>query len=150
MEDVAGAVGIHHAIRRYLQRRKNAFLPGLVVPDEAVLAERNAADPTAARTQIAEHLARREVHLFAQTFGHYRHVDKSKKLVRIGAQAAAIQRGKYAGLATRFRVMDRGIGLMSIDMQSAAALEIEWRKRMDVMVVATPHDRPLPCFRHDE
>src|SRR3954468_16855517 len=99
MEDVAGAVGIHYAIRRYLQRRENAFLPGLVVPDEAVLAERDAADATAARAQITQHLARREVHLSAQTLRHDRHVDESEQVVRIGAQAAAIQRRQYAGLA---------------------------------------------------
>ena len=46
--------------------------------------------------------------------------------------------------------MDRGIRLVTVDMQRAAAAEVEQRERMDMVVVAAAHDRPLALLRHDE
>src|SRR5215469_12593362 len=46
--------------------------------------------------------------------------------------------------------MDGGIRLVAIDMQCAAAAEIEQRKGMDMPVVTTTHDRALAVLRHDE
>ena len=46
--------------------------------------------------------------------------------------------------------MDRGIRLVTVDMQCAATAEVEKRKGMDMLVVAAAHDRPLAVLRHDE
>ena len=46
--------------------------------------------------------------------------------------------------------MDRSIGLVAVDMQRAAALQIEHREGVDVLVVAAAHDGALAVFRHDE
>src|SRR5438309_4387956 len=39
---------------------------------------------------------------------------------------------------------------MAVDMQRAAALEVEDRKRVDVFVVAAAHDGALAVLWHDE
>src|ERR1700753_785834 len=46
--------------------------------------------------------------------------------------------------------MNRGVGLVAIDMKRAATAEIEQRKRMDMRVVTAAYDRPLAVLRHDE
>ena len=71
----------------------------LIIPQEALLALGHAADAAAAAFQIIEHLFRREIHLLAQPLGHDRDVDIFQKLMRVGAQAAAVERGQNTGLA---------------------------------------------------
>ena len=72
---------------------------GLVVPEQASLAHGDAADPAAPALEIVQHLFRRQVHLFAQPFGDDGDVDEFQKLMGVGAQAAAVERGQDAGLA---------------------------------------------------
>src|SRR6267378_568347 len=43
-----------------------------------------------------------------------------------------------------------GIRLVPVDMQRAAAAEVQQRKGVDMLVVATAYDRPLAVLRHDE
>src|SRR5829696_10026649 len=150
MKDVAGAVGIHHAVCRHFQGRENTLRTALVIPDEAMLAERHATDSTPARAQVLEHLARREMHLFTQALGHHCYIDESEQVVRVRAQPAAIKRGEYPSFPASFRVMNCRIGLVSIDVEGAAAFKIERREWMHVAIIATSHDGPLPALRHDE
>ena len=47
-----------------------------------------------------------------------------EKLMRVGAQAAAVERGQDAALAAGLGVMDRGVGLVAVEMQRPAAVEV--------------------------
>src|SRR5450755_4005859 len=149
VEDVTRAVGIDDALARDWKRRQAADGTGLVVPQQALFAERDAADAAAAALEVIQHLFRRLVHLLAQSLGDDRNVDEFQEFVGIAAQAAAVERGQDAGLAAELRVMDRGVRLVAVDMQRAASLEIEDRKWMNVLVVAAAHDRPLTVLWHD-
>src|SRR6478752_2989106 len=46
----------------------------------------------------------------------------------IGPQAAAIERSQDAGLAAQLGIVDRGVRLVTVDMERAAAAEIQQRK----------------------
>ncbi|MGY4291149.1 hypothetical protein ACVWXO_010415 [Bradyrhizobium sp. LM2.7] len=150
VEDVAGAVGVDHALVRDRHRRHGLDRAGLVVPEQALLTHGDAADLAAAALEIVEHFLRRQIHLLAQPLGDDGDVDVFEKLVGVGAQAAAVERGQNAGLAADLCVVDRGIGLMAVDMQRAAAAEVEHRERMDVLVVAAADDGTLAVLGHDE
>ena len=122
----------------------------LVVPEHAARAHGDGADLAAARAQIGEHLAGRELHLLAQPLGHHRGADEAEQVMGVGAQPAAVERRQDAGLMADLRVVDRGVGQVSVDMERAAAGKIEHRKRMPEIVVAAAHDRALAALRHDE
>ena len=68
----------------------------------------------------------------------------------VGTKAAAVKRGQDAVFATQPGIMDRGIRLMTVDMQRAAAAEIENRERVDVFVVMATDDGPLAVLLLDE
>ncbi len=110
--------------------------PAFIVPVEAALALRDAADLAALALQIFEHLLRRKSHLLAEPFGDDGDIDEIEQRVEIAAQAAAIKRGQDAARAAGFRIVQRGVALMPIEMQHAAAVEIEIRKGMEEFVVA--------------
>jgi len=150
VEHIAGAVGIDHTRGRDWKGRHRTNRPRLVVPDQAFFTHGHAADPAAAALQIVEHVCGGHIHLFAQALGDDCDVDELEQLVCIGSQAAAIERGQNSGLAAHFGIVDRGIGLMAVDMQRPAIAEVEMRKRMDVLVVTATHDRALAVLRHDE
>jgi hypothetical protein len=150
VEDVAGAVGIDDAVVRHIERRQEAVVAVLVVPDHPVLAERDAADPAAAALQVGEHLAVTEIHLLAQPLGDDRDVDMREKLMRVRAQPAAVERGQDAAPAAGRGVMDRGVGLVAVEMERPAAVEVQRREGVQVMVVAAAHDGALAAVRHDE
>src|SRR5580700_3220350 len=71
VKDVTRSVGVEDAVRRHVQRRQHTLGAALVVPKQTKLAKRDAADFAAARAQVVQHLARREVHLLAQSLGHH-------------------------------------------------------------------------------
>ena len=150
MKHVTGAVGIDHALARDRQRRQLADRAGLVIPEQAVFAHGDAADPAAAALEIVEHGVRRLVHLLAQPLGNDGDVDEFQQLMGIRSQAAAVERRQDAVLAAELGVMDCSIRLMAVDMQRAAALQIKHRKGVDILVVATAYDGALAVFRHDE
>src|SRR5579871_3531785 len=56
VEDVAGAVGIDHALARDRQCRQDAHGAALVIPEQAALTHGDAADTAAAALEIIEHL----------------------------------------------------------------------------------------------
>src|SRR5258708_18046768 len=56
VEDVAGAAGVADPRMRHRQGRKSLHRTRLVVPEQAQLAERYAADLAAAALEIVEHL----------------------------------------------------------------------------------------------
>ena len=95
---------------------------------EAAFTHGDAADPATPALEIVQHLLGRQVHLLAQPLGDDRDVDEFQQFVGVGAQAAAVERGQDAGLAAQFRIMDRGIRLVAVDMQRAAAAEVEQRE----------------------
>ncbi len=70
--------------------------------------------------------------------------------MRVGAHAAAVERRQDSGLAAALRVGQGRIGLMAVEVQRAAAVEIEDRKRRQVVIVAAAHDGALAVVRHDE
>ncbi len=150
VEDVAGAVGVDHALAWNRKRGQDMHRAGLIVPEQSLFTHGDAADPAAAALQIVEHLFRREVHLLAQPLGDDRDIDVFQQFVGVGAQAAAIERGENSGFAAQLRVVDRGVRLVAVDMQRAAVAEIEQRERMNMRVVAAAHDRPLAILRHDK
>ena len=121
MKHVAGAVGIDHALARDRQRGHGTCRTRLVVPEQAALAHRDAADPATATLEVVQHLFRRQIHLLTQPLGDNRDVDEFQQFMGVGAQAAAVERGEDAGLAAELRVVDRGIRLVTVDMQRAAA-----------------------------
>src|SRR5229473_7134164 len=133
VKHVAGAVGIEHAFARDRKRGKRAGCAGLVIPEQAAFAQGNAADPAAAALKIFQHLFGRQIHLLAQPFGDDGDVDEFQELVGVGPQAAAIERGQDTGLAAQLGIMDRGVRLMTVDMQRAAAAEVQKRKRVDML-----------------
>ena len=73
-----------------------------------------------------------------------------EQLQRIRAQPAAVERGQDALLAAKLRVVDRGVGLMAVEMQRAAAGKVERRNRMQIVVVAAADDRAHALVRHHE
>ena len=139
-----------HALGRDRKRRQGVDRAGLVVPEQAFFAHGDAADPAAAALEIIQHLLRRQVHLLAQPLGDDGDVDEFQQLMRVGAQAAAVERRQDAVLAAQLGIMDRGVRLVAVDMQRAAALEVEHREGMDVLVVAAADDGALAVLRHDE
>src|SRR6478609_11062803 len=150
VEDVAGAVGVDHALARDRHRRHDLDRTRLIVPEQALLTHGDAADLAAAALEVVEHLLGRQVHLLTQAFGDDGDVDECEQLMRVGAQAAAVERGQDSGLAADLCIVDRGIGLMAVDVQGATATEIEHRERMDVLVVAAADDGALTVLGHDE
>ena len=105
--------------------RQDALGAGLVVPEQAALAHGDAADPAAAALEIGEHLGGGEVHLLAEPLGDDGDIDEFQQFVSVGAQAAAVERGQDAGLAADPGVMHRGVGLVPVEMQGAAAVDIQ-------------------------
>ena len=103
-----------------------------------------------ATAQIAEHLAGRKVHLLAEPLGDDHHIDEPEQVMGIRAHAAAVERSEHAAIPACLGVVDRRIALVAVDVQRAAALQIERRKRMQIIVVATAHDRALSLLRHDK
>jgi hypothetical protein len=93
---------------------------------------------------------RRLVHLRAQPLGDDGDVDELKQLMGVGPEAPAVERGEDAGLAAQFCVMNCRVGLVAVDMQRAAALEVQHRERVDMLIVATAHDGALAVLWHDE
>jgi len=51
---------------------------------------------------------------------------------------------------TDLGIVNGRVGKMPIDMQRAAASQVQHRKRMPEIVIAASHDRALSAFRHDE
>src|SRR5260370_38972098 len=143
VKNVAGAVGIEHAFGRDRKRGKRADGAGLVIPKQATFSHGDAADPAAPALEIIQHVFGRQVHLLAQPFGDNGRTDEFQELLGVGGQAAAIERCQDAGLAAQFRIMDRSIRLVALDMQRAAAAEIEQRERMGMLIVASAHARSL-------
>ena len=150
MEDIACAVGVDHLVLRYRQRRQVAVIALLVDPDETLVAERDAADLDALLAQELAQRRRVYAELLAQPLRADRDVDEFQELVRVRAQTAAVERGEDAGLAAQLRIVDRGIGLMAVEVQRAAAGQIERRDRMQIIVVAAADDRPHALVRHHE
>jgi sec-independent protein translocase protein TatB len=72
-----------------------------------------------------EHRGRREFHRLAQALGHHGDVDITEQFVSVGTQAPAVERGQDARLAAEPGVMQRGIRLMSIDVQRPAPGEVQ-------------------------
>ena len=68
----------------------------------------------------------------------------------VGSQTAAVERGQDAGFAAALRVEQGGVGLMPVEMQGTAAIELEHGKRRQVVVVAAAHDGALAVLWHDE
>src|SRR6185437_8306446 len=64
VEDIAGTVGVDHALARNRQRRQCVNRAGLVVPEQTLFTERDPADAAAAALEIVQHLLRRQLHLF--------------------------------------------------------------------------------------
>ena len=150
MEDVAGAVGVDDLLVRDIQCRLEALSLTLVVPDHAARPHGDGADAAAARTQISQHLSWRKLHLLAQPLGNYSGADEGQKIVRVGAQAAAVKRREDAGLMANLGIVNGGVGEMPVDMERATARQVQHGKRMLEAVIATSHDRALSTFRHDE
>jgi hypothetical protein len=121
MEDVAGAVGVDDLVVGDIQRRHEPLGLRFVVPEHAARAHGHGADLAAARAQISQHLAGRQLHLLAQTLGHHRGADETEQVVGVGTQAAAIKRGQDTGLMANLGVVDGGIREVAIDMERAAA-----------------------------
>ncbi len=130
VKDVPGAVGVDDQAFRHIERREKALLVAFVVPEQAFRSHGDAADAATARAQIGQHLAGRELHLLAQALGDDRGADEGEQVVGIRTQAAAVERGQDAGVVTDLGVVDGGVGQMSVDMERAAAGEIEQRKRL--------------------
>jgi hypothetical protein len=61
-----------------------------------------------------------------------------------------VERSQDPRVVTRLGVVDRGVGLMPVDMQGAATGQVQRRIGMLIMVVAAAHDRALPGFGHHE
>src|SRR6266436_4832454 len=136
MEYVTRAVGVEHALGRDRKRGQGANRPRLVIPEQAFFPHGHAADAAAAALEIIQHLFRRQVHLLAQPLGHDGDVDELQQLVCVGAQPAAVERGQNSVLAAELCVVDRGIRLVAVDMQRAAAFQVQHRKGMDMLVVS--------------
>jgi hypothetical protein len=128
VKDVAGAVGVDHQAVGHVERRRKRSR--LVSSYQSRPCAPMVTPPTAdaARAQIGQHLAGRELHLFAQPLGDDRGADEGEQVVGIRTQAAAVERRQDAGLVTDLGVVDGGVGQMSVDMERAAAGEIEQRK----------------------
>jgi len=150
VEDVAGAIGVDDLLVRDIERRQEALGFALIVPDHAARAHCNCADAAAARTQISQHLARRQLHLLAQPLRNDGSADECQEVVRVGAQAATVKRREDAGLMTDLGIVNRRIGKMPVDMERAAAGQVQHWKRMLEAVIPASHDRALSTFRHDE
>src|ERR1019366_5520903 len=117
VEHVAGALGIEHAFARNRKRRKRANGAGLVIPEQTAFSHRDAADPAAAALEIFQHPFGRKVHLLAQPLGDDGDIDEFQELVGVGPKTAAIERCQDAGLAAKLGVVDRGVRLVTVDMQ---------------------------------
>ena len=150
VENVAGAARVNDAVLRHRQRRRRAGSARLVVPQQAALAERYAADAAAAALEIVEHGGRRHVHLLAKAFGHDRDVDEGQQLVGVGAHGAAVERGEDPGIAALACVVQRRIRLVPVEVERAAARQIDDGKRMKIVIVAGTHDRALALVRPHE
>src|ERR1700737_3700696 len=63
---VAGAIGIEQAVSRDWKRGERMHPSGLIVPEQAFFAERDAANPAAAALEIVQHDLGRQVRLCEQ------------------------------------------------------------------------------------
>src|SRR6516165_7745819 len=122
----------------------------LVVPAQAALAVRYPADAAAARRQIVERLFGRHFQLVAEPLRHDGDVDEAQQLMRVDADAAAVERGENAGLTAGARVVEGSVGLVTIDVERPTAGDIEGGEWVQMFVVACAQDRTLPGVRHHE
>ena len=70
--------------------------------------------------------------------------------MRICTKSAAVERGEDSGRPAQLRIMDGGVGLVPVDVERAAAGEIEQRIGIEMSVVTAAHDRAPAVLRHDE
>ena len=108
------------------------------------------ADAAAARRQIVERLFGRHFQLVAEPLRHDGDVDEPQQLMRVDADAAAVERGENAGLAAGARVVEGRVGLVTIDVERPASGEVEDWKWVQIFVVARTQDRTLAGMRHHE
>jgi oligoendopeptidase F len=76
--------------------------------------------------------------------------DEGKELMRVRAQAAAVERSEYSCLAGDLGMIHRCIRLMAIQMKHPAAEQVKAGEGVEIIVVTTPDDGPLAIVRHDE
>jgi hypothetical protein len=88
--------------------------------------------------------------LLAQPLGDDGDVNEFQQFMGVGPQAPAIQRRQDTRLAAEFGIMDRRVRLVTVDVQRAAAAEVQMRERVDMIVVAAADDGALAILRHDE
>ena len=125
-------------------------LAALVIPEAAMFALCHAADFAAARFEIVEHGLGREIHLLAETLGNKGRIDKAQKLMRVGAQAPAIQRGQNAFFAAGLGIVNGGVGLVAIKMQGADTCEVKTWHAIEIIIIARAKYRALAMMGHDE
>ena len=101
--------------------------------------------------QIVEHLLRRHVHLLAEALRDHGDVDVCQAARGVFERTPPpSSEVRMPASRQRLRVVDRRVGLVPVDMQRAAAGDIEHRERRQIVVVAAAHDRALAVVRHDE
>ena len=150
VEDVAGAAGVENAGTGDGQRGQRVDLALFVVPHQTLFTHGDATDAAAAALEIVEHCAGFEVHLLAQAFGDDCDIDQAEEFMGVAAQATTVEGGEDAGITAYFGIVGGGIGLMAVDMEGAAAFEVEDREGVKVVVVAAAHDGALAVLGHDE
>jgi hypothetical protein len=128
VKDVAGSTGIEDSIRRYGKRGKDPDGATVVVPDQAALSQRHSANPAAPALEIVEHRRWLMSQLLAQALGHDRDVDEAEQLAGIRPKSATVERGENPSFAAQPGVVDRGLRLVAVQVQRAAAREAQDRK----------------------
>src|SRR3954454_12361757 len=150
MEYVPGPVRVEHALGRHRKCGKRVRVAGLVIPEQAALPQRDAADPAASTPEIFQHPLWGHGHLLAQPLCNDGYIDEFQQLVRVGTQATAVERGQNSGFPAKFGVVNCSVRLVSVNVQRAAAAEVQERKWVNVLIVAAANDRALAVLGHNE
>ena len=78
--------------------------------------------------QEIEHLDRRQFHLLAEPLGNDCDIDMFEQFLRIGAHAPAVERGENALGAEIPGIVKRCVSLMTVEVESPAALQVKPRE----------------------
>jgi hypothetical protein len=141
VEDLIGSIEYGLFVESMMGFGFNAVI--FFAPDHAALTQRHTGDAATLVPQQADGSFRIKVELLAKTFAHDRHVNKRKQVQRVVTDTTAVERNKDATLACRSRIGNGGITLVPIKMKRPAAIQVELREGMKVVVIPAPDDGAL-------
>lgn len=150
VENIAGAAGVDDFAGGHGEGGKDARFSVEFRPQHAPLAERNSANDAPFPVQMLQHLFGRQAHLFAKPLGDNGDVGERQQLLHVFPEATAVKGRQNLPIPRLAKVVQRGIDLEAVDVNSLAAIQVQMREAVEIVLVSPPFDSALPVNRMDE